>query len=191
MKQQQPDRRVLKTKRAIRNAFAQLLSERNMNDITITDIAELADINRKTFYNYYAGIHEVVDEIENDLVEEFSDTLSETEFPDHLEVILSIFEKLTSIFNTDLDFYGNLFLTQGNSGLMEKITTLIKERLKECTLRGGKQQGPEVEMGIDFAVSGMISVYRDWFNSNREQSIEEISTVVSTMCSGGFGKLLQ
>lgn len=190
MKGKNIDRRVVKTKHAIHNAFAQLLLEKELNDITITDIAELADINRKTFYNYYSGIHEVVDEIEDDIVDEFSEMLSETDFPDHLEVILSLFEKLTAIFNSDLDFYGNLFLTRGNSGLMEKITRLIKKRVQEIAIQKGKDQSPNVEIGIDFAVSGMLSVYRDWFNSNRDYSIEEISSVVGQMCSGGFCKLL-
>ena len=59
-----PDRRVIKTKRAIKSAFAKLLSEKDINDITISDIAAVADINRKTFYNYYSGVHEVVDEMD-------------------------------------------------------------------------------------------------------------------------------
>ena len=60
------DRRVIKTKKAIRIAFAKLLSKKDLNDITVSDIASLADINRKTFYNYYSGIYMVIDEIEND-----------------------------------------------------------------------------------------------------------------------------
>lgn len=39
------DRRVLKTKRAIYNAFVELLSEKEINHITITDISKKADIN--------------------------------------------------------------------------------------------------------------------------------------------------
>ena len=42
------DRRVLKTKRAIRNAFAKLMAEKDINDITIIELAETADINRKS-----------------------------------------------------------------------------------------------------------------------------------------------
>ena len=45
------DRRVIRTKKAIRNAFAQLLSVKKLEDITVKDIAELADINGKTFYS--------------------------------------------------------------------------------------------------------------------------------------------
>ncbi len=57
------DRRIARTKKAIKDAFALLLSQKNVNEITITDIAETANINRKTFYSYYTGADEVIDEI--------------------------------------------------------------------------------------------------------------------------------
>lgn len=47
MEEKKVDRRIAKTKKAIYRAFAQLLSEKNINDITIKDIADRADINRK------------------------------------------------------------------------------------------------------------------------------------------------
>ena len=45
------DRRVLRAKKAIYNAFAKLLSEKELDEITMTKIAETANINRKTLYN--------------------------------------------------------------------------------------------------------------------------------------------
>ena len=56
------DKRILKTKRAIKNAYAELLSYKNINDITIKDIADGANISRKTFYFYYQGIWEIDEE---------------------------------------------------------------------------------------------------------------------------------
>ena len=46
-KKKNVDRRVLKTKRAIRNAFAKLMTEKEIKDITIMAIAAKADRNRK------------------------------------------------------------------------------------------------------------------------------------------------
>ena len=43
------DRRITRTKKAIRIALAELLCEKDINTITIKDISEKADINRKTF----------------------------------------------------------------------------------------------------------------------------------------------
>ena len=45
------DLRVIRTKKAIRAAFAELLSEKDPVDVTVTEIAACAQINRKTFYN--------------------------------------------------------------------------------------------------------------------------------------------
>ena len=47
------DRRVRKTKTAIKNAFIQLLEEKDLEKITIQNITQLADVNRGTFYLHY------------------------------------------------------------------------------------------------------------------------------------------
>ena len=48
------DRRFYKIKKDIRAAFVRLVLEKDhFTDISITEVSDLADINRKTFYNYY------------------------------------------------------------------------------------------------------------------------------------------
>ena len=41
---------------------------------------------------------------------------------------------------------------------------------------------------MDYAVSGMVAVYQSWFNSERRQSIEEISDIASRMCLTGAAR---
>lgn len=43
------DRRVLRTKRHIREAFVQLLEEKSLTDITVTQLADLADMTARLF----------------------------------------------------------------------------------------------------------------------------------------------
>ena len=47
------DRRVRKTRSAIKSSFIELLNEKELEKITIQDIADRADINRGTFYLHY------------------------------------------------------------------------------------------------------------------------------------------
>lgn len=47
------DRRQRKTRQAIFNAFTQLLSRHELSRITVSDIIELADVGRATFYAHF------------------------------------------------------------------------------------------------------------------------------------------
>ena len=119
---------MLKTKRAIRNALAQLLVEKELDEITVKDVADTADINRKTFYNYYTGIHQVIDEIESGIVFTFDQAIREVDARRDIKNPYVFFEKITAILNQDLDFYSHLFRMRGNLSLSYKITTLLKKK---------------------------------------------------------------
>ena len=184
------DRRVIKTKRAIRLAFARLLSEKDINDITVSDIAALAEINRKTFYNYYAGVYMIIDEIENDIVETFGTVLGEINYSDELKNPYSIFEKLTSIINTDMDFYGHFFTMNGNTNMLNKIVNLLMEKTKAEMIAQTHISAIAAETALTYMLYGMFAVFQTWFNSDRRQSIEELSELISKMCFSGLNGIL-
>lgn len=62
------DLRVEKTKKQIINAFIELRSKKPLEKITIRELAELAQINKSTFYAHYEDIFALSDAIEGDLV---------------------------------------------------------------------------------------------------------------------------
>ena len=47
------DRRISKTKKAIYQAFLQLLNDKGYEATTVQDIIDLADVGRSTFYCHY------------------------------------------------------------------------------------------------------------------------------------------
>ena len=65
------DKRVIRSKKAIREAFFAELQKKDYGKITITDIANEAGINRKTFYTYYDGVEDLLEEIETELIDKF------------------------------------------------------------------------------------------------------------------------
>ncbi len=66
------DLRVIKSKKAIKDAFLQLIKEKSYGNITITDIAKRAMINRKTFYMHYETKENLYNEITDELLEEIT-----------------------------------------------------------------------------------------------------------------------
>ena len=57
------DRRVIRTRSAIRKAFTDLLAETAYNKITITALAKRADVDRKTFYTHYSSVDNLLEDV--------------------------------------------------------------------------------------------------------------------------------
>lgn len=177
------DLRVMKTKRAIHTAFAELLTEKNMDDITVTDIASHAMINRKTFYNNYRGVYELVDELENEVIRTFETAMQGIDF---IENPYAVFVKLTEIINSDMDFYGALLRSSRNAGLAHKIRQTLQQKAQDLFASRVDMPPDQMEVMMNYSISGIVAVYQSWFNSERRQLIEEVSDIVSRMCLAGL-----
>ena len=57
------DRRISKTKKAIYQAFLQLLNDKGYESTTVQDIIDLADVGRSTFYCHYESKELLLDEL--------------------------------------------------------------------------------------------------------------------------------
>ena len=189
-KERKPDRRVAKTKKAIRNAFAKLLCEKDIDKITIKDIADTADINRKTFYNYYSGVYELIDEIENEVVDNIEASIQGIEAEEYLKNPYRIFDKINETASQELDFYGYLMSMNSNVSLFSKIVDLLKEKTKAAILTKVDADKDRVSILIEYTISGMISAYKSWFNSDRKLSLEEVSNVIGHLFYNGISEFM-
>lgn len=57
------DLRVIKTKRRIKEVFGELLKKKDVNKITVAELARLAEINKGTFYLHYQDIYALYTEV--------------------------------------------------------------------------------------------------------------------------------
>ena len=185
------DRRIIKTKRAIRNAFAKLMVEKDINDITVVELAETADINRKTFYNYYSGVYQVVEDIENDISTSYERLLGKVEFKEYMNAPYSLFERFSQLINMDPEFFGYLLTMNGNINLITRIMRLLIDKTCEVMVAQIDVEQEKAEIMISFVLSGMLSVYQRWFNSDRTVPIEEVTQLISTMSFNGINGALE
>src|SRR5699024_7255782 len=64
MEEPRTDRRVRKTKKQLRMALTTLMMEKSVGEITVREIAELADVNRGTFYAHYKDVYDLLTQLE-------------------------------------------------------------------------------------------------------------------------------
>ncbi len=62
------DKRIQKTKYAIKKAFMELLQKKSLEKITVKELCELAYINKSTFYSHYEDIYALSDALEYEMV---------------------------------------------------------------------------------------------------------------------------
>ena len=62
------DKRVIKTKKNIRESFIRLLSEKSFDEITITELCRAAGMSRITFYTHYSDKYELTEFLFTDLM---------------------------------------------------------------------------------------------------------------------------
>ena len=71
------DRRVRKSRQAIREAFISLVLDRGFDAVTVEDIAERADIARATFYAHYADKHDLLTTLFGEITAELAERLTD------------------------------------------------------------------------------------------------------------------
>lgn len=179
------DRRCIKTRKAIKQVFIRLMTEKAITKITIKEISDEANINRKTFYSHYADVNGVLDDIENDVLEQLWRLIENLDIQKTIYNPYPIFKELTNIINNDFDFYKYLLQSASDSRFLEKIKHVLKNRIIE--IAGLEINNKEMlPYAVEFAVAGILSVYREWFNSDRTYSLEKISDFAGSLTFNGL-----
>lgn len=62
------DMRVCRTRTHLKEALLQMVAERPVAKISVTELSERAEVNRKTFYLHYSGTGDMLLEIADDIV---------------------------------------------------------------------------------------------------------------------------
>ena len=184
------DKRVVKTKRAIHAAMTKLLAGKPIEEITVTELAEAAEINRKTFYNYYSSVNMVAEEMEDEIVARFEETLRRLDFDTLLKDPQTTFNTLARLISSDLDFYGSILTNRNQNSFLQKIISSLKERVMTHYAAQIPADIELVEYVLDYIVAGMVSVYQRWFASGMKADIEVLSGKICTLAVYGIAALL-
>ena len=181
------DLRIVKTRTNIKNSLIDLLAEKNVSKITVTELAEKAMINRKTFYRHYHTVQDVVDDINYDII---NDVISHAKKSDRdgnnlvnqLNFIgLSIVENKEQI-NKILKNSPEVF---GSGRSVELLKRFIEVSIRPVL---NFKNETKLKYLVEFVVSGFISVYGRWFNDGCAESSEKLADAVNEFVLGALSE---
>lgn len=182
-----PDRRILKTKRAIYEALVELMQKKKLNSITVTELAAAANINRKTFYTYYSTVNDVLDEVINELISSLKDLMYTMSEDYNMLSPQTLFAFLNTIMS-DVDIVRALFTSDNGNMLFNKLQKALQETLlKELIDNDIKMNIPPEQYPLisSFAAGGMIYVYYEWITNPNGTSLDEMARTLTTLIISG------
>ena len=97
MEPKKTDLRVIRTRKAIRDAFCAMIMEMDYQDITIKELTQRAMINRNTFYLHYDSLDALLRELQDEIAGEFIEKqVSYTKMADIRRMIRVFFEYMAT-----------------------------------------------------------------------------------------------
>ena len=185
------DRRVVRTRRAIQEAFERLLKERGYDKITVSAIAQEADINRKTFYLHYSSVEELLDSMAQERALETVQKIEEQRIFDGDRFDI---DAMTRILGES--YRKNILLDpENNQNLPTDQLLKAVQKPMEAVIRyeresRGLPQLEHTEYYVSFLLGGLLSVYEAWCGSSDEVPFEEAARIASKMAASGLEGLV-
>ena len=188
-KTRKADRRVLKTQKAIREALISLMEEKSLERITMKEIAERADVDRKTVYNYYSGIHEIHEALEAELIQQFETAMSEINCG--LDEPYILFAGMTRVLQENMALYDRIASMKHNQQMIYKIVSFLKGKVHQALEVRTDISEEKKEMITTYLTVGIVSVYYQWFTTGKQQPLEELSKDVKKLSMHGLLQFLK
>jgi AcrR family transcriptional regulator len=185
MQENKTDKRIVKTKRLIRGTFLELLSKKEFEKITVTEIAKKAEIDRKTFYLHYSNTNDLLEEFERELLERASEKLNQTEDFD----INLMFKTFNEIFKENSIFFEQVIVKRINTFFLTKCNKIIVALLTQKIFRGGIKAFSPEDYHIRYIASGLITLYVDWVSNDKTLDIDGLSEIALEIVKVNFEQL--
>lgn len=176
------DSRTIRTKRAILTALFELMKEKDISKITVTEVAEHAGIDRKTFYLHYPNTQAVISEVEDNIVR---GTVNFANSAKNGATLESFFKGINKSISENLDFARYFVRSGAHTFFMSKVSEAFRESvinaipgdsapLSEKTVKS-------VSLVMSAIASGTVAMYLKWLSEDSDVTLDELSTMALVM----------
>ncbi|MDQ0362404.1 TetR/AcrR family transcriptional regulator [Breznakia pachnodae] len=186
MEKEKIDRRVRYTKMIIKDTFFELLKEKPVTKITVTEICAAADINRGTFYKYYSDPLDLLKKIEDEI---FKEVLEATHkyFQAQEQTVYEFSLHLFKYLEANVNIFKILFSENGDSNFVRKVYYVMQDKvISEWKKRGIQGDKKTLDYVFCFVANGSISVIQKWLENDVQESAAEITAFIHNIGESGF-----
>ena len=188
MGQEKTDLRVIRTRKAIREAFCSMIMEMDYPEITIKELTQRAMINRNTFYLHYESMDALLRELQEEIAGEFIEKqVSYTKMADIRRMIRVFFEYMA----TQSPLQDRLLCSGSYRFFYDRVNQQVMGHRK--LMNRGAFGLDEASENIIFTYYGSITavLYRQWVADGKKLSLEEVIQLATKLICEGMSSVVK
>lgn len=175
------DRRVLKTKAALRDAMLALMAPRGWDEMTIQEICDKANVGRSTFYVHYQSKDDLLSEAINDLRDMLAFQSAELDKPEFhfLSGLLEHMAQEREVFRAAIG-------RRSGHGVVRRFKEMVFQ-LVEMELQSRHHSAAKCPWKIRFVAGGIVEAMAWWVDASRPPSIKDMTRELAELAQTALG----
>ncbi|GAA0136185.1 TetR/AcrR family transcriptional regulator [Paenibacillus sp. YSY-4.3] len=172
------DRRIQKTQAALKNAILELMAQKNLDNITIQDLSDRANVSRGTIYLHYTDKFDLLDKLIESHINELRGLCESAADLDLVGATLIWAE----YFDSNYSFFSTMLASKGAPYFRNRFQNFLVEELRqEVDVTEGKNQGLLAEVLVQFIASAQLGVVEWWFTHERPVTPQVLAKQLGTL----------
>lgn len=179
MKVEKLDRRIRRTKAVLRKTLTELLADKALKDITVSELTETADINRGTFYLHYRDIYDLFEQIEQEILLDFLQIIQKYRVKGQLawtDIVLDLFRYI----HANADIFVAILKTR-ESVFLTNIIRMSRPKGEEWRNLFPTAKEEYYEYYYAFFTAGCVSLLETWLEKGMPESCETLSQLAEKL----------
>lgn len=178
-KEKKVDRRVIRTRRMLRDALLSLMQEKEFSQISAKDITDRADLNRGTFYLHYDSPEQLLKNICIDVLEDIEGTIDAFQPSQKQESLQNIVGHIVDYVEESRPLFRCLLLNMQSEAMVQGMAHILMD--KGLQIRNQLSiDSPEQELLYSsyFVTYGIVGIIRQWFKRDCDLTKEQLQNYI-------------
>lgn len=164
-----------RSRHLIKQAYGELLNEKDPSKISVTDIVERANISRGTFYAHYLDVYDLSMAIQNNVLETLDFAIKQIGLKNMIADPTVAVKMGMEFLEKNKDYYalfvnssrGDMLISRVIGFLEDHITPFIEENVSDPA------QLEQIRLFLDYTVGAIKCVILSWFSGELHLTAEE------------------
>lgn len=173
------NRRILYTKNIIKESLIKLLEDKEIHQVTVTDICKNADINRGTFYTHYKDAYDLLQSMEDELFTKITEYIYETPAENYSDLLLL---NVLELIAENKDLCKILLCRHRDNKLLDKLILIASKADLEYIYSSSDGLNKNYyNYYIRYIVGGCIAIIETWLQNDLPESPSEIVKIINSV----------